>query len=44
MHVYALVCVLFYDCIDGHSVVRIKLSSVIVHDVHSCEQIQWKVL
>ena len=43
MCVYALVCVV-YDCIDGHTVVRIKLSSVIVHDVHSCEQIQWKVL
>ena len=28
---------------DGHTVVRMKLSSVVDHDVHSCELIDWKV-
>lgn len=30
-------------CADGHSVATVKLSAVIVHNVHSCEQIQWNV-
>ena len=34
-----------HDCvsIDGHKVIRVKLSAPVVHDLHSCEKIQWKV-
>lgn len=28
---------------DLHTVKKIKLSLPIVHDIHSCERIQWKV-
>lgn len=33
----------FDVCPDQHIVVKVKLSPLVVHDLHSCEQIQWKV-
>lgn len=34
---------LFTVCVDGHTVVKVKVSQHIVHDLTSNEQIHWKV-
>ena len=34
---------LLYLTSDHHTVKKIKLSLPVVHDIHSCERIQWKV-